>query len=340
MPPASHRTGPTRPRDAVAVVALLALMGGCASTGVAAGRVASDPPTSASRTATATSSATSSGPPPSTKAPSSSTPASTELPRGGRTLFPRYRLVGYSGGSGTAAFGRLGVGDIDTRVREIDRLAKVYSAGREPMPVLELITVVAHDTPGPNGLYNSQVSNAVIGKYLAAARRHRALLLLDIQPGREDFLPIVKRLRPWLEQPDVGLALDPEWAVEPGDVPGKRFGRMTGRELDTVAAYVDAVVRQNRLPQKALVFHQVAARVVTGESAVRERSGVAIIKSVDGIGSRPLKTATWTTLVRDLPQSIHTGFKLFFTEDRRHGPLMTPAQVLALRPQPEYVLYE
>jgi hypothetical protein len=37
---------------------------------------------------------------------------------------------------------------------------------------------------------------------------------------------------------------------------------------------------------------------------------------------------------------VHAGFKLFFDEDTRHGPLMTPKQVLALRPKPEYVLYE
>jgi hypothetical protein len=89
-----------------------------------------------------------------------------------------------------------------------------------------------------------------------------------------------------------------------------------------------------------MVFHQVAASVVRGESAIRERDGVAVIKSVDGIGSRHLKTATWHALVDDLPEAVHPGFKLFFTEDRRHGPLMTPKQVLALRPQPEYLLYE
>lgn len=115
---------------------------------------------------------------------------------------------------------------------------------------------------------------------------------------------------------------------------------MTGRELDAVAAYVDALVRRHDLPQKPLVFHQVAASVVVGQSAVRERPGVVVIKSVDGIGSRRLKTATWNTLVRGLPAPIHTGFKLFFDEDRRHGPIMTPRQVLGLRPPPEYVLYE
>jgi hypothetical protein len=327
---------PRRPsaRLTGALAAVLALAVGCAGATTAAGRP------------TTTSSAASVPAAPPTASPPSSTPTASpsaaplELPRGGRTLFPRYRLVGFAGGPGTAAFGRLGVGDLDARAREIDRLAASFADGREAQPVFELITVVAHDRPGPHHLYNSRISDAVVARYLAAARRHHALLLLDVQPGRQDFLPLVKGLRRWLKQPDVGLALDPEWAVEPGDVPGERFGRMTGRELDDVAAYVDALVRQHGLPQKALVFHQVAAQVVLGESAVRERPGVVVIKSVDGIGSRALKTATWTRLVLGLPPRIHTGFKLFFNEDRRHGPLMTPAQVLRLRPQPEYVLYE
>jgi hypothetical protein len=67
---------------------------------------------------------------------------------------------------------------------------------------------------------------------------------------------------------------------------------------------------------------------------------VVVIKSVDGIGSRAAKTTTWRTLVKALPDSIHPGFKLFFDEDTRHGSLMTPAQVLALKPRPEYVLFE
>lgn len=320
---------------AVGAVAVLALAAACASPASAPARQPSGP-----TTPTASGVASPSHTPSPTSSTQSPTPTTAELPRGGTTLFPRYRLVGYAGGVGTAAFGRLGVGDIDARGREIERRAKALAGGRTPLPVFELITVVAHDTPGPHGTYNSRVSDAVIARYLAAARRHRALLLLDIQPGRQDFLPLVKGLARWLEQPDVGLALDPEWAVEPGDVPGRTFGRMTGRELDSVAADVDALVRRHHLPQKPLVFHQVAASVVVGESAVRQRPGVVVIKSVDGIGSRALKTATWTRLVAGLPHPIHTGFKLFFEEDRRHGPLMTPAQVLRLRPQPEYVLYE
>ena len=49
----------------------------------------------------------------------------------------------------------------------------------------------------------------MIDTYLKAARREKALLVLDIQPGHTDFLEEVKRLEAVAAQPDVGLALDP-----------------------------------------------------------------------------------------------------------------------------------
>jgi hypothetical protein len=268
------------------------------------------------------------------------TPPRAQLPRGGREIFPMYRLFGYSGSPGASAFGRLGVGDLDARVRELERRGAAYADGRQVLPVLELVTVIAHARPGEDGDYNLRVSDATIRRYLAAARRHEALLLLNVQPGRARFIDLVRELEPWLRQPDVGLALDPEWAVKKGQVPGEVYGSTTGAELDGVATYLDELVRRYDLPQKVMVFHQVASQVVRHQSAIRTRPGVVVVKSVDGIGSRADKTATWTMLVKKLPSSIHPGFKLFFDEDARHGKLMTPAQVLALKPEPEYVLFE
>jgi hypothetical protein len=268
-------------------------------------------------------------------------PVPAELPRGGRRLFPAYRLVGYSGGPGSAAFGRLGVGDLDARAREIESLGAQFAAGRRPLAVLELIAVVAQPKPGPDGLYRVRVGADVIQTYLSAARRHRALLLLNIQPGRARFMDEVVALEPWLRQPDVGLALDPEWAVRSGQVPGHVFGRTTGAEIDAVARQMSQLVTQFELPDKALVVHQLAPDVVRGQWAVKTHPGVAVIKSVDGIGPPAAKVRTWRALVTDLPPSIRPGFKLFFGEDAA-GParLMTPAEVMALKPTPDYVLYE
>jgi hypothetical protein len=264
-----------------------------------------------------------------------------QLPLGGTKLFPRYRLVGYSGGDASDAFGRLGIGDLDARIRELQRTAASYAqVGRQPLPVLELITVIVQAKPGPDGLYRSRIDDVQIGRYLAAARRHKALLLLNIQPGRADFLTEVEGLQRWLAEPDVGIALDPEWAVGKHQVPGRTYGRTTAKELNAVAAYLSAFTLAHRMPEKAMVVHQLAPRIIYRIQDVKPHDGVQIVLSVDGIGSPKAKVSTWTKLVKPLPPAIHPGFKLFFEEDREHGKLMTPAQVLALKPTPDYVLYE
>lgn len=256
-------------------------------------------------------------------------------------MFPRYRLVGYSGGEASKAFGRLGIGNLDARIREIERTGRGYTAGgRQVLPVLELITVIVQANPGRDGKYRARIDNAQIARYLAAARRHKALLLLNIQPGRADFLPEVQALQRWLAEPDVGIALDPEWAVGQSQVPGRVFGRTTAKELNAVAAYLSAFTRSHGLPEKAMVVHQLATRIIYRVQDVRKHSGVEILLSVDGIGARSDKEATWRKLVKPLPSAVRPGFKLFFEEDRRHGKLMTPRQVLKLKPTPDYVLYE
>ena len=254
-------------------------------------------------------------------------------------IFPKYQLVAYVGLPGSPALGPLDK-DLDATAAKLDKLSRAYAAGRTPLPVMELITVVARGSRGKDGMYRGRLDDAKIEQYLAVARKHKMLLLLDIQPGRAKILPEVKRLERWLKEPDIGLAFDPEWAVGPTQVPGRVFGHTTGAELDSIAAYLSGLVQANGLPEKVFVFHQLSPRIVTDEKALKPHPGVVTIKSVDGIGARTDKLKTWTKLTTARPPSVHAGFKLFYTEDTRHGPLMTPAQVLALKPRPELVVYE
>jgi hypothetical protein len=266
-------------------------------------------------------------------------PADGDLPRGGRTIFPKYQLVGYVGLPGSPALGPLDK-DLDAKAAKLEKLSQSYAAGRTPQPVLELIAVVAKGSRGKDGLYRGRLPDAAIDEYLTVARKHKMLLLLDIQPGRAKILPEVKRLERWLKEPDVGLAFDPEWAVGPSQVPGRVFGHTTGAELDSIASYLAGLVQANDLPEKVFVFHQLSTRIVSNEAALKPHPGVVTIKSVDGIGARVDKLKTWAKLTTTLPAGVHAGFKLFYTEDTRHGPLMTPPQVLALKPRPEFVVYE
>lgn len=269
------------------------------------------------------------------------TPAALTLPRGGRTVFPTHRLVGYAGRTGSPTLGRLGTGRLDQRVEEMIERAEPYAAdGRTILPVMEVIATVVQGSPGRDGMYRTRMPDRQVAAYLRAARRHRAVLLLAIQPGRSEFRTEVEAYERWLREPDVGVALDPEWAMDRDDVPGRTFGHTTGRELDGVSRYLSGLTTQHGLPEKIMVFHELAPQIVTDEGGLKPHRGVAVVKSVDGIGVPAAKVDTYRRVYADSPDFVRPGFKLFYDEDRETGPLMKPAEVLRLRPRPEYVLYE
>ena len=122
-------------------------------------------------------------------------------------------------GDRAPTLGRLGTGPLNQRVAEIERMAKPYAAGREILPVVEVIATVVQASPGRDGKYRVRLSDAQIAAYHKAARKYRAVLLLNLQPGRSEFLAEARAFEKWLKQPDVGVALDPEWAMDPGQRP-------------------------------------------------------------------------------------------------------------------------
>ena len=269
--------------------------------------------------------------------------ASIELPRGGRELFPGHRLVGWCGTPGAPALGRL-TGNLSQKARQLVAHADKHAqpAGtRKILPVFELIAVVVQGGPGNDGKWRRRVPDSVVEDYLKEARAAKGLLLLNIQPGHSDFLTEAKHFDRWLRLPEVGLALDPEWAMNGKQKPGATFGQTSGAAINAVADYLARIVEEGALPEKALVYHQVNGHVVKDESVLSTHPGVVIIQSVDGLGPKGSKIKTYDFLVKTKPAAVHPGFKLFFDEDTTNGgKLMTPAEVLALSPEPEYVMYE
>src|SRR5688500_6470701 len=132
-------------------------------------------------------------------APTSSTTqqAQSALPRGGREVFPRYRLVGYADVTEAATLGRLGTGALGRRGAEIERRAKAYAAGRRVLPVVDVIATVVQGNPGKDGQYGVRLTDSHIGAYHEAAREHRAVLLLNLQPGRSEFITEAKAFDKW-----------------------------------------------------------------------------------------------------------------------------------------------
>lgn len=263
-------------------------------------------------------------------------PPPPELPRGGRTLFPRHRIVGFYGAPQDRELGALGIGTPTRAARRLRRQSRPYARGRRPvLPMLELIAVIAQGAPGHDGKYRARQRRSTIRRYLAAARRERALLVLDVQPGHAEFMDEVRRLEPFLKEPDVGLALDPEWYT-PGAVPGRVIGSTDAATVNRIGAYLSRLVRRGRLPEKLLLVHQFTAGMIRDRDRLARHPGVALAINVDGFGDRPNKRAKYREFTRARPR-FRNGFKLFYREDT---DLMRPRDVLRLRPRPDIVVYE
>lgn len=266
-------------------------------------------------------------------------PPKPELPLGGREIFPAYRLIGYCGTPGAPALGQL-MGNLTNKAKSMKAYADKYPQDRKPLLVFELIVVVAQSYAGADGKYRRRIDDSVVDDYLKAAREAKGLLLLNIQPGQSDFVTEIKRYEKYLKEPDVGVAMDPEWAVKPKQKPGVFYGQTTGAVINEIADYMSGIVKEGNLPEKVLVFHQLNRFVVKDESEVTEHPGVVIIKSVDGLGPKHAKRVTYDDLMKTIAASVHPGFKLFLDEDSRLGKVMTPGDVMGLKPQPEYVMVE
>jgi hypothetical protein len=263
-------------------------------------------------------------------------PAPT-LPGGGRRIFPDRRIVALYGNPRDDELGALGIGTPAHAARRLLEQARPYGRKSRPvLPAMELISTTATAAPGPEGLYRDHLAGATIRRYLTAARRAHALLVLDIQPGRGEFGPEITRLRRWLAEPDVGLALDPEWHVGPGEVPGKVIGSTDADVVNAAAAYLSRIVRARNLPQKLLLVHRFTDGMIARDERLRPFPGVATVVNVDGFGSQTVKIAKYKAFVQRTP-GVHRGFKLFYKEDLR---TMTPAQVMRLAPRPDVVVYE
>ena len=260
----------------------------------------------------------------------------SQLPRGGRRIFPDFRVVAFYGAPQDDELGVLGIGSPTLAARKLQRVARGYARKSRPaLPAMELLASVAAAHPGDDGMYRLQQPDAVIERYLKAARKAKALLLLDIQPGHADFLEEAMRLEKWLREPDVGLALDPEWHT-PGAVPGSAIGTVDSRTVNAVSAWLSRIVARERLPEKLFVVHQFTKDMIKGKERVKRRPGLAMTMNVDGFGDRANKLAKYREFTSEAVR-FHDGFKLFYREDTN---LMAPGAVLDLRPPPDLVVYE
>ncbi len=325
----ADRRTPSRPRllpTALLAGALLLCACSAGNDGARAQAAGSSGPTSARTSATPT-------------VTTSASPAPlAQLPRGGRSIFPRHLVVAYYGTAGTGALGVLGETGPEVAARRTLQAAIPFqpASGRPVLPAFELITTVAAARPGPDGLYSTSLPLEEVLRYAEVAARNKMLVILDFQPGRATFLEQVQRYEQALLLPNVGVALDPEWKLTATQRPLRQIGTSTAKPLNDVSSYLANLTLKNRLPEKIFMVHQFKTYQLPDREKIVDRPGLALVLHVDGFGAQGSKKETYGILASRDGQFVN-GFKLFYDEDTN---LMTPAEAMAVTPRPELITYQ
>jgi len=263
-----------------------------------------------------------------------------ELPGGGFILFPGKRFVALYGNPNTTSLGVLGEQGVAASVTRARQVAAPYaSPGVEAIPAFEIIATVASGGPGDDGDYSNEMSVDQLREWVDTAGREGVYVLLDLQPGRTDFLTQAKRYEELLREPHVGLALDPEWRLLPDEVHLQQIGHVEAAEVNSVVEWLAALVRDHHLPQKMLLLHQFQDQMLRDRDLIETPTELAVVIQMDGQGAIPNKYGTWDRITVGWEGYGWTyGWKNFYDEDVP-GPI-SAAEVLQLVPNVVYVSYQ
>lgn len=265
-----------------------------------------------------------------------------ELPGGGLLMFDAgfdRRLVAIYGHPSGSALGVLGEQSAEEGVERLRSISEGYDAdGSVVLPTFEIIATVASAGAGSDGDYSAETARDVIRPWIETAAANDMYVVLDLQPGRTDFLAQARYYEEFLRLPHVGLALDPEWRLKPHQVHLEQIGTVDAAEINRVVQWLAGIVREEALPQKLLIVHQFRLDMISNRHQIETPPELAVLIQMDGQGPLTSKYNTWNVLTREFDaDQFHWGWKNFYDEDI---PTPTAEQVLALSPYPAFVSYQ
>ena len=246
-------------------------------------------------------------------------------------------LVTWYGNPHSKRMGILGEYVGDELANGLRRQAEAYATltDKHVQPAYELVAIVAQNTAGRDGKWRRRESRPVIERMLADARARGFKLILDVQVGHSTVAAELEYLRRYLEEPDVYLALDPEFDMPEGQAPGTRIGTTAAKDLNYAIDLLERIVIEKKLPPKVLIAHQFTMNMLPDKRNVKDSPVVDVALVMDGWGPRQLKHAIYRMVTRTPLE--HTGIKLFYKKER---DLFEPSHVLELKPTPTIVIYQ
>ena len=254
-------------------------------------------------------------------------------------LLAATRFVAFYGNPTTGALGVLGEQGPQATLDRMAPLIDEYAAdGAVTVPTFEIIVTVADAVAGDDGDYSAEMGPEVLRPWIDVAATAGAYVVLDLQPGRTDFLTQAQRYEEFLRLPNVGLALDPEWRLGPDERHLRQIGSVTAAEVNQVSDWLAQIVREEVLPQKLFIVHQFRLDMIEGRELIEFRPELATVIQMDGQGPLGTKYETYSVLTgQPDAAAFGWGWKNFYDED---SPMANGSQVLGLEPVPVFVSFQ
>jgi len=290
----------------------------------------------------------------STVTTSSSTPAAPPKPQpwpakgnpypNAGALLPFNRIVAYYGNFYSKQMGVLGQYPEDEVLAKLQATAASWESADPTTPVIpaiDYIAVTAQGSPGADGKYRARMPYNQIDHALEMADKVNGIVILDVQVGLSTVETEVPLLEKYLKMPNVELAIDPEFAMHNGKAPGTVIGSLDASDVNFVAEYLAKLVDENNLPPKILIVHRFTEDMVTHAEDITPLPQVQVVMDMDGWGGQQLKRNTYQVTIYNEPVQF-AGFKLFYKNDvlPPSSGMLTPEEVLNLRPKPIFIQYQ
>ena len=259
-------------------------------------------------------------------------------------ILPFKRIVAYYGNLYSKKMGALGEYAPREMWEKLNAEVKAWEAADPSTPVqpaIHYIAAVAQGFPMEDGKYTKRMPDAQIDSALTIAKMGDAIVFLDIQVGLINVQNEVPKLEKYLKMPNVHLGIDPEFSMKEGHVPGRKIGTMNADDINFCTEYLAKLVKENNLSPKILIVHRFTQGMVRNYKDIKLRPEVQVVMNMDGWGEPILKYSTYKLYIHKEPVQF-TGFKLFYKNDLKKAPhrMLTPEDLLKLKPQPIYIQYQ
>ena len=256
-------------------------------------------------------------------------------------VIPGHRLVALYGYPDDPGLGVLGQQDLPTAITRVQQVAAGYAPLSDVpvLPAFDIIATIADEEAGADGDYSDETDPDTLQPWVDRAADAGLYVILDLQPGRSDFLSQARRYTGLLTRPNVGLALDPEWRLGPGQKHLQQIGSVDAGEVNRVLDWLADLTAAHGLPQKVVVLHQFRLSMLRNEADIGfpAHPELAVVVQMDGQGTPKLKDETWAAVTAAAPADTRFGWKDFLRNDT---PTLTPAQTMTKTPTPDLISYE